>query len=65
MKKIRFDVKDLRIESFQPAAQTAAKRGGVVAQVTCNPSDTCQTCDHTAGNGFTCSQCLTDCEYQC
>jgi hypothetical protein len=65
MKKLRFDVKDLRIESFEPAAQKATKRGGVFAQNTCGGTDTCQTCDHTAANGFTCSICTTDCEFLC
>lgn len=63
MKKVRLDLKDLRINSFDPAPVVAGKRGTVFGQDTCPPptqAATCSTCD-----GWTCTICTTDEEHFC
>lgn len=67
MKKLRLDVKDLRINSFEPATHAGAKRGTVFGQETCGTGESCVQSCITDPFGWTCDPgiCSTTCEAHC
>lgn len=67
MKKLRLDLKDLRIDSFTPKANTGTRRDVFAQGTHCTTGSTGEwTCDNTnPSNGYTCTICTTACDAVC